>query len=72
MDWHSTRHREELLIALRGRVCVEVRAGAGHRRPRSIVLGAGECLWLSADIMHRVVNTWRASAHYLYVTGDGA
>lgn len=69
MAWHSTRSREELLIAVQGRVCVEVLAGASRPRPRRVLLSTGECLWLSTDTRHRVVNTSRSMAQYLYVTG---
>ncbi len=70
MDWHSTRTREEFLIALGGRVHVEVlmaRKRLAVRRQR-IPLHAGECLYLPPHTRHRVLNVSRAPARYIYVT----
>ena len=67
MDWHSTHHREELLIALRGHVSVEVQV-ALDRRCR-VRLAAGQCAFLPHETVHRVVNDSGARAHYMYVTG---
>ena len=66
MDWHSTRSREELIIALAGRVSLEVQSTAriGHRIP----LRTGQCVFLPTQTLHRVVNRSRAKAQYLYVT----
>ena len=64
--WHSTKEREELLIALSGHVDVEARADRGTRRTR---LKAGRCLWLARRTLHRVVNRSSETARYLYVTG---
>ncbi len=66
MEWHSTRAREELLLALRGAVRVEVRGPSGAVRRR--LLKAGQCAWLPARTLHRVINRGTRRAHYLYVT----
>ena len=70
MDWHSTQAREELLIALGGRVRVEILTS--HRQPtlriRRIPLAAGECLYLPCHTQHRVLNLSTARARYIYVT----
>ncbi len=66
MDWHSTRSREELLIALAGRVSLEVHVAS--RVTRQIPLRAGQCAFLPAKTLHRVVNRSQTDAHYLYVT----
>ena len=66
MDWHSTDSREELLIALRGRVSVEV--CDARRRIRRSLLRAGSCLFLPSRTTHRVVNRSRVEARYLYIT----
>lgn len=66
MDWHSTKSREELLIALQGLVQVEVQRS--HRPPRRIPLKNGACLWLPPHTRHRVVNAAKTPAHYLYIT----
>ena len=64
--WHSTKEREELLVALSGSVDVEQRSGRGMRQTR---LKAGCCLWLPRRTLHRVVNRSSKTARYLYVTG---
>ena len=66
MDWHSTKSREELLIALQGLVQVEVQRP--HQTPRRITLKNGACLLLPPRTRHRVVNTGKKPAHYLYIT----
>ena len=66
MDWHSTRSREEILIALAGRVSLEVQSAA--HVTRRIPLRAGQCVFLPTQTLHRVVNRSRAKAQYLYVT----
>ena len=65
MDWHSTHDREELLIALRGQVRVDVASSriTHHRR-----LLAGHCLFIPQQTRHRVVNRSRRLAAYCYVT----
>ena len=68
MDWHSTSAREELLLALRGTVDLEWQP-AGRSGPRLQRLRAGECAFLPAHVLHRVVNRSSASASYVYVTG---
>ena len=67
MAWHSTRRREELLIALRGtmRVEIEPQMKGCHR---SLTIKAGECVFLPRATLHRVVNRSAAAARYLYVT----
>ena len=65
MDWHSTRTREELLIALEGRVRVERQA---HGRISAMALAAGYSLFLSSQTLHRVVNRSRRAARYIYIT----
>jgi mannose-6-phosphate isomerase-like protein (cupin superfamily) len=74
MDWHSTRTREELLIAVSGRVHVEVQlptypSRRSRRANRCIVLQAGQCALLPRQTVHRVVNRSAATSRYLYVTG---
>ena len=66
MDWHSTRDREELLIALQGRVDVECRPVA--QRARRVRFAAGYSLFIPPQTLHRVVNRSSADARYLYVT----
>lgn len=66
MDWHSTKSREELLIALKGQVQVEVQRP--HRTPRRIPLKNGACLLLPPHTRHRVVNASTKPARYLYIT----
>ena len=71
MDWHSTRHREELLLALTGRVEVEVQARHPSRtgpRTRRMPLKPGECLFLPQQTMHRVLNRAAIRSCYVYVT----
>ena len=65
MEWHSTRHREELLILLTGRVRIDVDASAQITRWS---LRAGECAFIPPETPHRVVNRSRTIARYLYVT----
>ena len=67
MDWHSNLSREELLMAITGRVDVEVQVSARRRRQRRLL--AGQCAFLPAQTVHRVVNRSRTTATYLYVTG---
>ena len=67
MGWHSTGHREELLIGLAGRAIVEI-----ARTPREVQrvhLPANTSVWLATQTRHRVLNRTRAVARYLYVTG---
>ena len=66
MGWHSTRAREELLIALHGTVQLEIRSSP--RTVRRRILKAGQCAFLPARILHRVVNRTAQRARYLYVT----
>ncbi len=66
MAWHTTGMREELLITLAGRMRLEM--PSRFHRVRSLLLRPGQCVFLPASTMHRVVNHSRAQAHYLYVT----
>ena len=67
MAWHTTGRREELLIALEGRLVVEARAQ--RRRMRRWPLAAGRTLFLPPRTEHRVLQTGAHPAHYIYVTG---
>lgn len=67
MDWHSTNTREELLLAHRGRLCLDVRL-PGRRLPRRLALAAGQCVFLPTRTWHRVVNRSSSLAAYTYVT----
>ena len=66
MDWHSTRDREELVVALVGKISLEVQ-GAPERRSQ-LTLAAGTCAWLPPKTLHRVVNCAPQPARYLYIT----
>ena len=66
MDWHSTKAREELVIALAGDVRIEV--AAPSRRIHHVPLRRGQCAFLPAQTRHRVVNRSGGRARYLYVT----
>ena len=65
MPWHSTKSREELLIALQGSLQVETQRS---RRVRRIPLRNGQWLLLPRQTLHCVVNTSTKSARYLYLT----
>ena len=67
MPWHSTEDREELLVALAGRLHIESERPDG-RRVRAI-LKAGECVLLLSRTPHTVRNRSRGTVRYLYVTG---
>ena len=67
MDWHSTRHREELMLLIRGRVSVEIETSP--RRIRRVSVSGGGCLHLPSHTRHRVVNRTHTDARYVYVTG---
>ena len=69
MDWHSTRTREELLIALTGQLHLEVQHPAGRIERRT--LRAGHCVFLPRQTVHRLVNCSSATARYLHVTAPG-
>ena len=69
MGWHSTGSREELLIALGGRVQVEVRTASRRWRAGLIV---GQCAFLPRATRHCVANRTGKRARYLYVTGSAA
>ena len=66
MGWHSTGPREELLLALAGRVRIEVQPR--RRRAQSVALTVGQCAFLPTRTPHRVVNQSRSIARYLYIT----
>jgi len=66
MDWHSTKSREELLIALRGWLHVEI--GRSRGAARRIRLKSGQRLFLPTHTLHRVVNRSSRQARYIYVT----
>ena len=66
MDWHSTQQREELLIAMAGRVVLETHAVSG--RKRCVTLRVGQCAFLPRRTKHRVINRSTAAARYIYVT----
>ena len=65
--WHSTGSREELLIALAGRLRLERRQSG--RLLKTVSLVAGQCAFLPRRVIHRMVNHSPQSARYLYVTG---
>lgn len=67
MPWHSTGAREELLIALKGRV--QIRTEDARGGARRLVLRAGRCAFLPTKTRHLVMNVSRRTASYLYVTG---
>ncbi|OGX28801.1 MAG: hypothetical protein A3B78_00540 [Omnitrophica WOR_2 bacterium RIFCSPHIGHO2_02_FULL_67_20] len=67
MPWHSTKEREELIIALAGRVHLDVEDAPGRRR--QTVLSEGRCALLPPRTPHAVSNHSRRTARYLYVTG---
>ena len=68
MDWHSNGAREELLIALAGRIRIELRSSS--RKSRRLALAAGHCALLPSRTLHRVLNRSRRLATYLYVTAS--
>ncbi len=68
MAWHSTRSREELVVALTGRVQLELQSHTG--RVRTVRLSAGQSAFLPSRVVHRLVNRWREPATYLYITGS--
>ena len=67
MPWHSTKEREEMLIALAGRVLIEAEDARG--RLRQAILSEGCCALLPPHTSHAVSNRSRRTARYLYVTG---
>lgn len=66
MDWHSTRNREEVLIALAGTIHLETENGS--RAVKATRLFAGQCAFLPTRTRHQVTNRSRRVAHYLYLT----
>lgn len=70
MDWHTTGDREELVLALDGRV--ELEWGPAVRPPQRVPLPAGRCAWLDRAVRHRVVNRTRRLARYVYITASAA
>jgi len=68
MDWHSTQHREELILVLRGQVRLERQSG---RRRQHVRVAAGQSILLPRRTLHRVVNVFRGTAQYVYITAGG-
>ena len=66
MEWHSTRGREELVMALTGTLSIEV--ASSPPRVHRLSLQHGQCAFLPARTRHRVVNRSRGRARYIYVT----
>lgn len=64
--WHTTGRREEIVIAVGGRLWLEREDRTGRLRP--IVLAEGQCVFLPSGVRHRVVNRSRQTSRYLYVT----
>ena len=67
MPWHTTDDREELIIALTGRIQIETERSQTSRLRTS--LRAGQCALLPSRTRHAVVNRSTRTARYLYVTG---
>ena len=66
IDWHSTKHREELLLVLSGILSLELDT---PRRVRRVTrLKAGSTVYLRPHVMHRVRNASRRPLVYVYVT----
>lgn len=66
VEWHSTRHREEVILVFLGAVVVEVR---GDRdQIHSTDLSKGHAAFLLPRVWHRVVNRSRRQARYVYLT----
>ena len=74
MDWHSTGSREELVIALAGRVQVHTAktppAFCGAGCCDVAVVRAGQCAFLPRETFHCVINRSAKQARYLYVTAS--
>ena len=68
MAWHSTQRREELITVLAGRLWLETRGARSRARRRRV--GKGQCAFIRAHTMHRLINATRATARYVYVTGS--
>ena len=66
VDWHSTGRREEILIAVGGRLWLEREEPSG--RVRTATLAEGQCAFLPSGVRHRVVNRSRQPSQYLYLT----
>ena len=66
MDWHSTQLREELIFAIDGRVRIECRDPI----EQSVSLSPGQCLFIPVRTRHRVINSSRVIARYVYVTAS--
>lgn len=67
MPRHSTKEREELIIALAGRMLIEAEDARGCSR--RTILSEGRCALLPPRTVHTVSNRSRGTARYLYVTG---
>ena len=70
MPWHSTRDRQEMILILHGAVVLQYQ-GLG-RRVYQRSLRAGRYGLLAPHTLHRVLNSTRHMAHYVYVTAPGS
>ncbi len=66
MDWHSTGEREELVMALRGRLQIDYATQSG--RTASVRVTTGQCAFIPSGVWHRVINRTTRVSQYLYVT----
>ena len=66
MDWHSTGEREELVMALRGRLRIDYTTPSG--RTASVSMAPGQCVFIPSGVPHCVINLAKGPSHYLYVT----
>ena len=66
MDWHSTGEREELVMALRGRLRIDYTTPSG--RTASVRMITGQCAFIPSRVRHCVINLAKQPSHYLYVT----
>ena len=66
VEWHSTGHREELLLVLSGTLSLETRASA--RRSLTRRISGGQAVYLPRGVMHRVHNRSQRPLRYIYVT----
>lgn len=66
MDWHSTGEREELVMALRGRLQIDYATQSG--RIASVRVATGQCAFIPSGVRHCVINLAKQTSHYLYVT----
>jgi quercetin dioxygenase-like cupin family protein len=66
MAWHSTQGREELIIAVSGKIHVQINS---IKRTESILIRQGQCIFIPKNTEHRVLNKSQGTSRYLYVTG---